>query len=232
MSWRRDLRIARVFVEDRIGALGDEQLDSLSIGLSQAGDADVGACCADLQCGKAQRSLDRTAVNVDMLDAAEWKRLDSVGNHAAAQRQVVFPELIGKSPHFEYSDGGHQRKQQENDAADQQWRNLLIGLSRNDHGADGDDGGCQCYASQADPQVAGIDGHECFVVEPREVIGWYRFVAERIGHACFLATPWRIRSWLGTPRWVLLASPLKNVHDGRFALSLFRRTGRVALREF
>jgi hypothetical protein len=154
-----------------------------------------------------------------MLDAAEWKRLDSVRNHAAAQRQIVLPELIGEPPHSEHSDGGHQREQQENDTADQQWRNLPIGLSRNDHGADGDDGGHQCDASQGDSQVAGIDRHECLVVEPREMIGWNRFVAERIGHACFLATPWRIRSPLGTMRWVLLASALRKARDARSALS-------------
>jgi hypothetical protein len=78
--------------------------------LSQAGDADIGACGADLQRGETERSLDWAAADVDMLDAAEWQRCDSVSDHAAAQRQIVFAELIGKPSYFQHSDDGHQQE--------------------------------------------------------------------------------------------------------------------------
>jgi hypothetical protein len=156
--------------------------------LSQARDADIGACGADLQRGETERSLDWTAADVDMLDTAERQRFDSVSDYAAAQRQIVFAELIGEPPYFQNSDDGHQQEQQEYGTANQEWRNFPIGLYRKHHGADTSDRGRQCNASQANSQVAGVDGHECFVVEPREVIGRDWFVAEQIGHACFLAT--------------------------------------------
>ena len=193
-GWPQDLWIG---VVDHVGALGDEQLDSLGIGLGQAGDADVGACRAHLQGGEAQRSLDRAAVDVDMLDTAERQRLDPMGHHAAAQRQIVLAELIRESPHLQHAEYSDQREQQKDTTADQQRQKRLTG-PRGDHdGADGDDGGRQCNAGQAHSEVAGVDGHECVIGEPREVIGRDRFVAERIGHACFLATTGRIRSSAG-----------------------------------
>ena len=106
----------------------------------------------------------------------------------------MFAELIGEPTHFERAHDGHHPEQQQNTTADQEWYNLLIGLHRNDDGANGNGGGRQCNAGQADAEIAGVDGHECVVVESRKVIGRDRFVAERIGHACFLATVGRIRS--------------------------------------
>ena len=76
-----------------------------------------------------------------MLDAAKRKRLDSVRDHAAAQRQIVFAELIGEPPYFEHSDEGHQREQHQNNSANQEWDYLPVGLDRNHHGATSYDGG-------------------------------------------------------------------------------------------
>ena len=182
-------RHGRRLVIDDIGALGDEQLDSLCIGSGQAGDADVGTGRTHLERGEAQRPLDRAAVDIDVLDAAERQRLDPVGDHTAAQRQVVLAKLIGEPSHFQHSANGGHHEQEQDTSADQQRHDLLIDLHRDDDGGDGDGDGRQGNARQADPQVAGVDGHECVIAESREVIGRDRFVAERIGHTCFLATP-------------------------------------------